>query len=232
MKKGLSLYDVDVELLKALKPDVILTQDQCEVCAVSLSEVEAAVAELTLTRTKICSLKPNTLKEVSESFLQVGVMIDRFPHSVRLARVFWDGLKEVGKAKPEQKPSILCLEWLDPFMVAGHWTPELIQMAGAEPLLVSEPGPFLTVDFDAVRNAAADFTLAMPCGFNLDRTRSEARSLAEKMGRKIFVTDGNQFFNRSGPRLVDSAEILSCILGTASPDLLEKHHLHWEAIHS
>lgn len=218
-QKGLSLYEVDREALQALKPDVILTQDQCEVCAVSLAEVEAALREIAGPATRLGSLRPLDLKGVSESFLQVGILTDRFKESVRLAKVFWDRLHALKKAAGPDRPRVLCLEWVDPFMIAGHWTPELVRLAGGEPLIVTEPGPFQTVDPAQCLAAQPDLMVVMPCGFSLERTEQEMRSrasfwneLASALPCGLFLTDGNQFFNRSGPRLVESAEILAAIM--------------------
>lgn len=234
-RQGLSLYEVDFARLGELKPDVILTQDQCQVCAVSLEDVREAVSKATMAETNICSLRPNHLKEVAESFLAVGAAINRFPQAVRLVKSFWEGLRALTPPEGWRPPRVVCLEWLDPFMVAGHWTPELIRLAGGEPLIVSEPGPFKTVTADEILTARPDVVMVMPCGFPLKRVQTEVEKLSSDFWRrldevtegKIFLVDGNQFFNRSGPRLVESAEIVSGILRRDS-FLCFKHLAHFK----
>lgn len=234
-QQGLSLYEVDVEQLAALKPDIVITQDQCEVCAVSLEEVEKALHEMVGAKPKICSLQPQNLKEVGESFLQVAVMIDRFKDGVHLAKQFWDRLREVSKGiATEERPRIACVEWLDPLMIAGHWTPELVKLAGGAPIIVADPERFATITTEELLEARPDAVLVMPCGFDLPRTEQEFaytdqafwKNLKDSARLGVYFTDGNQFFNRSGPRLVESAEIIACVLGTASPEMKEKHAHH------
>lgn len=242
VKAGLSLYEIDVELLAELKPDVVITQDQCAVCAVSLTDVESALQEMVSSRPKICSLQPKTLKDVSESFLQVGVMTDRFKDGVKLAKDFWDKLHSLSKLAPppEERPRVACIEWLDPIMLAGHWTPELVKLAGGVPIIVGPDQKFSTVTIEELLQAEPDLVTVFPCGFSLEKANAEMnRALKDSMGWKIlkecarlgmFVSDGNQFFNRSGPRLVESAEILACAIGTAGDDLKEKHRKHLEEV--
>lgn len=221
VRDGLSVYRIKTELLAELAPDLIVTQDQCEVCAVSLKDVEEAVCALTLKKTRIVSLRPDTLTDIADDFRRVGAacgvperaeaLVDRFRE--RLARV-------AATVEPERKiPRVALLEWLEPPIVAGGWMPEIARLAGAVPVIVGEPGPFRKVHWEEVQVANPDFVLILPCGYPIAKTLSEL--VDSTLGELIqipavreggaYVCDGNSFFNRAGPRIADSAEILAAI---------------------
>lgn len=204
---GLSVYRILEDELARLRPDLIVTQDQCEVCAVSLGDVERAVGALTLKATRICSLRPDRLADVFEDFRRVGAAAGVPERGEALAASVGDRLEAL-RAKTSQaadRPSVACIEWLDPLMIAGGWMPELARIAGGEPVPADDP----------------DVIVIMPCGFTIDRTLAELegsdaaaplrRLRATREGR-CFVVDGNAYFNRPGPRIADSAEILAGLL--------------------
>ena len=223
MKKGLSVYDVDDSMLKNLSPDLILTQAQCEACAVSLKEVENIVCNWTGNETKILSLEPNTLNDVWLNFNEVANVMNVPERSSQLnssicerLELIKDKLKEV-----KQKPTVLCIEWIDPIMVAGNWIPELVELAGGLNLFSEKGKHSHLISWDDIQKSNPDFLIFMPCGFKIKRTLEELIFIERKNGwnglnavknNKVFVVDGNQYFNRPGPRLVDSVEILSEIL--------------------
>lgn len=222
VRDGLSIYRVDAERLRALRPDVILTQDQCEVCAASLLEVERALAVWTGGAPRVLSVRPATLGDVMEDLVRVAEVLGAPARGRELvdgltARV--SGIGELTGAGP--RPRVACLEWLDPPMAAGHWMPELVALAGGR-MVFGAPGersPWIT--WQALAEAAPDVLVVMPCGFDLARTRRELPSLlgapgfealaAVEAGR-VYLVDGNQYMNRPGPRLVESLEILAEIL--------------------
>jgi iron complex transport system substrate-binding protein len=227
VRDGLSVYRVDVEALERACPDVIVTQDHCEVCAVSLSDVEEAVCSLDLPGTRVCSLHPGVLEDVRRDFRKVAASLDVADRGEELVAAFdarlADVRRQVEQAGVESVPVVM-LEWLAPPMVAGGWMPEIARIAGARPLIVEEPGRFSEVGWDHVIEADPDVVVVLPCGFDVARSLREMREptvaaglrrmRAAREGR-CFVLDGNAYFNRPGPRLADSAELLAAVLHPA-----------------
>lgn len=224
IEKGLSIYKVNTELLRDLKPDIILTQHQCEVCAVSLKDVEEAVRTLTKTNTVICSLFPFALDDICKDFRKVGEVTGRQKEAEDLVTRFWIRLNQVNaKAGTHlrNRPKVLALEWLDPPIVAGSWIPELITLAGGDPLIVDGPKPFKKVSWADLYKETPDKILIFPCGWSQERTFEEMErpDIKEKLkawpaihSAPVIVFDGNQYFNRPGPRIADSLEILGAAL--------------------
>ncbi len=220
---GLSVYDIRTEELARLRPDLVVTQDQCEVCAVSLKDVEGAVAALTLRATRICSLRPNSLEDIVEDFRRVAAAAGVPERGEKLVRSFDDRLARLGEksARAVRRPTVACLEWLDPLMVAGGWMPELVRIAGGEPVVVTEAERFRKVDWETLAGADPDVIVVMPCGFAIDRTLEELkdrrtgemlRGMRATRAGRCFVADGSAYFNRPGPRIADSAEILAGLI--------------------
>lgn len=220
---GLSVYRVDVDRLRELAPTLILTQDQCEVCAASLRDVEVALAQWTGARPKVLSLDPKTLGDVWDDVGRVAEALGAEASGRDLTARLADRVSIVAEQtqRLRERPRVACVEWIDPLMSAGNWMPELVTLAGGRTAF-GETGahsPWITwEDFSA---ADADVILLMPCGFTVDRTRSELAPLVGHAGwtalravrdGRVFIADGHQYFNRPGPRLVDSLEILAEIL--------------------
>ena len=220
-----SVYHVDAELLRSLRPDVIVTQAQCAVCAVSERDVEEALKGTVAdgTAPRIVSLSPNNLADVWQNILQVADALEITEVGRQLVERLQDRVREIAAKANDQpvKPTVACLEWLDPLMAAGNWVPELVGLAGGRNL-VGTPGqhsPWLSMN--ELQTLYPDVIIALPCGFDLNRTRQDMAPLfrnadfcglrAVREGR-VYVTDGNQFFNRPGPRLVESLEILAEII--------------------
>ncbi len=221
--QALSIYRVDIERLQALRPDVIFTQTQCEVCAVSERDVSRAVSQLIGIQPRIISLAPYRLADVWEDVLRVGTALERTEQARQLVAGYQtrlDRLRQRTAAKPEH-PRVAVLEWLDPPMAGGNWTPELVEMAGGVNLF-GEAGvhsPWLA--WDDLLAADPDVIILTPCGFTLERTLQDVPLLEARPGwsglravqsGRVFAVDGNQYFNRSGPRLVESAEMLATLL--------------------
>jgi len=220
LKKGLSVYDINVPLLKNLSPDLIVTQAQCEACAVSLNDVQEIVSKWTENQTKILSLEPNTLNDVWLDFNKVAKALDA-PESASMINSEILNRLEILKNNQKViklKPTVLCLEWIEPIMVAANWIPELVSIAGGINLLSEIGSHSHSFSWDDILKSNPDFIIMMPCGFSIKRTLDEINLLQRKTGwknlkavkdKKVFVVDGNQYFNRPGPRLIDSAEILA-----------------------
>jgi iron complex transport system substrate-binding protein len=226
VREGTGIYHVRTEVLEQLRPDLIVTQDQCDVCAVTLEDVERACSTLTHKAVRICSLRPNTLSDVVADFRRVGAAAGVPDRAESLVAEFERRLDALRMRTAEAtRPRVLCLEWLDPPMVAGGWIPELVHAAGGTPVIVTEPTRFRTVGWPEIEEANADVAVVMPCGYPIDRTLAELadpavnaplrRLRATRTGR-TFVADGNAYFNRPGPRIADSAEILAALF---HPDL-------------
>lgn len=231
--KALSIYSIDAELLRKLEPDIIFTQTQCEVCAVSERDVVQALQHVTGLQPRIVSLSPYRLADIWEDLLRVGKALNRFEQAQTLLNDYKQRLARLSKASSSflapsvTRPRVTVLEWLDPLMAAGNWTPELVAYAGGENVF-GESGmhsPWLT--WEELEAADPDLLVLSPCGFSLERTLEELpllqqhpawqRLKAVRTGR-VYAIDGNQYLNRSGPRVVESAELLARVLwGDALP---------------
>ncbi|MEM9189839.1 MAG: cobalamin-binding protein [Myxococcota bacterium] len=215
---GLSVYDIDETELRRLKPELIVTQDACEVCAVSFTEVQDAACRLLGAEVEVLSLSPLTLDDVLGDILRVGRAtgtLARAEKAVHALRARLATLRQ--ETASLSRPRVVALEWLDPPMVAGHWTPELIEIAGGEPILGHHGKPTGPVAWEEIVAAEPEVILAIPCGFPVEQSMREIPSLLERPGLRkhsprVAVADGNAFFNRPGPRLVESAEIAACAI--------------------
>jgi iron complex transport system substrate-binding protein len=233
LAEALSVYRVEVDVLRQLKPDIIVTQSQCEVCAVSVRDVEdAAAAWLDGPPPKIISLAPYSLSDVLADIERVGIELDAHDRSARLVDALRGRMHAVEKlaVATTRRPTVACIEWLDPLMIAANWVPELVAMAGGK-MLFGQPGYRSSkIEFAQLLQADPDVIVLMPCGFDMDRTARELGALSRRPGwerlkavdyEQIYLTDGNQYFNRPGPRIVESLEILSEIL---HPELFNFGH--------
>lgn len=218
-KNGLAVYEVDAARLEALAPDVILTQDQCEVCAVSLADVERAVCEWTGRDTNVVSLRPHSLDALMADIERVAVAIGRPEVGVNLVGQMRERLAGIADAvKGRSRPRLAFVEWIDPPMSGGHWMPEIISIAGGVSLfgVTGQNSPWIS--WDEVAKADPDVIVVGPCGFDLAKTESEMdvlkdneiwQSLRAVRANAVWVADGNAYFNRPGPRIVESTEILA-----------------------
>lgn len=220
VRDGLSVYEVDVERLEELAPDLIVTQDHCEVCAVSLKDVEQATCSITLKKTRVCSLHPSALDDICADFQKIADSAAVSERGHQLVSEFRERLDAISEQTQSlsPKPRVACLEWLSPPMLAAGWMSELVRIAGAEPLVVDEGKSFSTIKWEDLVELDPDVVVVMPCGYPLEQTLGELRdkTLQTKLRRlravgeeALYVVDGNAYFNRPGPRLADSVEILA-----------------------
>ena len=219
----LSVYRVDAAILDRLAPTVVITQTQCEVCAVSLKDVEAAVCELVGSRPRIVSLEPMSLPDIWSDIRTVASALGAPERGEALVDRLTAGLDTIQAraAAAGTRPTIGCIEWIDPLMAAGNWVPELVERAGGVDVLGKAGEHSGGLSIEALAAADPDVIAVMPCGWDIERSRREMPPLAAhpawprlaavRNGR-VFMTDGNQYFNRPGPRVVESAEILADIL--------------------
>jgi len=217
IRDALSIYEVDEAQLARLAPDIIVTQDLCEVCAVSLDDVRAAVARLAHREAvEVVSLSPTRLVHVLDDIERVALAIgsDRGP-TVRAALALQiSAIAE--RAVRLSRPRVVTLEWIDPLMIGGTWMPELVELAGGIPVGATAGAPAPTIDHAALAALAPDVVVLKPCGFDIARTLEERATIdairATVPAARVYLTDGNAFFNRPGPRLVESLEILAACM--------------------
>lgn len=230
LSAGLSLYELRTDLLAELAPDVVLAQDQCEACAVSRAEVADHLDRLAERSVRLVNYAPSTLKDVFDEALRVARSIGRLEEGMhrlargerRLARLAERLGRMRADADPTGRPTVCCVEWMDPLMVAGQWMPDVVEQAGGRPLLVEEAGePSRRVSWGEIREADPDVLALMPCGFDLDRVRANLSYLRERPGwsdlravrdERVVAFDGSRFFNRPGPSLYRAVELLARVL--------------------
>jgi iron complex transport system substrate-binding protein len=217
---GLSVYRIRVEVLEKLRPDLIVTQDQCEVCAVALPEVARAARDCLGAGVEIVSLNPSRLADVIDDVRRVARAAGVPDEGDRVAAMIDGRLAALRSrhAHLHSRPRVACIEWLEPLMAAGHWLPELVELAGGSYALVEAGQRSPTLSWEALVASKPDVVVLMPCGFKLEQTRRELpallrheqwQSLPAVRNRRVYAVDGNAYFNRPGPRIADSAELLA-----------------------
>jgi iron complex transport system substrate-binding protein len=221
--QGSSLYRLDVGRLAELAPDVVLTQDLCEVCAVSYTRVSRAVRVLDA-GPQVISLEPRTLPDVLACLEQVGEALGVPGAAARRVgdlRARLAAVRTAVDATAARRPRVAAIEWLDPLWPAGHWVPEQIRCAGGEPLLAAAGEHTAAIPWETLRASRPDVIVLMPCGFAPERTEAEWRLLTELPGwadlpavrdGQVWVLDGPAYFNRPGPRVVRGVEVLAHVL--------------------
>lgn len=223
VSQGLSVYEVDAALLRDLKPDIILTQTQCAVCAVTPGDLEETLNAWTGREPALVSLAPDALGDVWGDLRRVGAAANVSAAAEGVIAALQGRFEALRRsASRAHQPTVGAIEWIEPLMAAGNWVPELAEIAGGRALFAraGEHSPWLS--WETLIEADPDVIVAMPCGYRIAQTMAELPTLvahpawreltAVREGR-VFVADGHHFFNRPGPRLLESAEILAEILG-------------------
>ena len=215
-----TIYRLKQDLLETLEPDLIVTQELCEVCAVSYKEVQHA-ARVLEGRTRIVSLEPTTLNEMLETILLVGELTGRKDAALEKVQELNARLQRVReRVRDRERPRVYAMEWLDPPFSAGHWVPEMVEIAGGDEVLGKRGSKSERITPERILEAQPEIIVLMPCGFSLERTVEEYRRTRFLPGwsGQLYAVDGSSYFNRSGPRLIDGVEILSEIF---HPSLLD-----------
>ena len=222
VQEGLSVYRLNTDALQDLKPEVIVTQDQCEVCAVSLPDVEDAVQCFLTSDVKIVSLNPEKLSDIWRDIRNVAAATGRQEAADTLIQGLEERLRNLAdKTRHLPRPRVACLEWLDPLMAAGNWIPELVDLAGGAYGLVEAGAHTPPITWDTLIDYQPEVIVITPCGFKIPQSQADLPLLtghpqwqrlpAVQAGR-VYVADGNAYYNRPGPRIVESAEILAEML--------------------
>ena len=229
VKNGLSVYDIDENKLKELHPDVILTQDQCEVCAVSLKDVQQATHKF-ICNAKIISLKPAVLKDILNDIKTIGKSTGKEKRAKELVKSLQSRIDYIkNKTKNlSNKPKVFCIEWIEPLIVAGNWVPELVEIAGGTNIISKKGFHSKKLELKEVLLYNPDKIVISPCGFKTNQTlidmgfltsKPEWKELKAVKNNEVYIVDGNSYFNRPSQRIIDTLEILATII---HPDLFSE----------
>ena len=215
MKRAVSVYDLDLELLTSLKPDFIITQDLCDVCAVSFEQVEQACQEVLDKNARIISLKPKVLGDIWDDVQNVADQLS----VTEKGREFHEEMESRIKALQTRRrdgtsPKVLTIEWIDPIYIGGMWLPEMIAIVGGQVCIAESGQPAPVVNREDLEKIEPDVVVIKPCGYKLEQTLKELELLKKQLpdwekSPRIYLVDGNSYFNRPGPRILDSLEILA-----------------------
>ena len=232
VQSALSIYYINEKLLKELKPDIIFTQSQCEVCAVSVSDVENALKNITGLSSRVISVEPNSVEDIFNDILTIAEILNvrkKGKELVESIKAKIDNTEKIVYQK--SSPSVAAIEWIDPLMAAGNWVPQLIKVAGGKNLFGEAGKHSPWMKYNDLVEQDPEIIIVMPCGYDIKKTLIEIKTLESKKGwgslkavrnRNVYITDGNQFFNRPGPRIIESLEILLEIIHS---DFSESKHI-------
>ena len=232
VQSALSIYYINEKLLKELKPDIIFTQSQCEVCAVSVSDVENALKNITGLSSRVISVEPNSVEDIFKHILTIAEILNvrkKGKELVELIKAKIDSTEKIVYQK--SSPSVAAIEWIDPLMAAGNWVPQLIKVAGGKNLFGEAGKHSPWMKYNDLVEQDPEIIIVMPCGYDIKKSLIEIKTLESKKGwgslkavrnRNVYITDGNQFFNRPGPRIIESIEILLEIIHS---DFSESKHI-------
>ncbi|HSK30343.1 MAG TPA: cobalamin-binding protein [Candidatus Limnocylindria bacterium] len=220
LRDGKGLYTIDERAFREAAPDLILTQGLCDVCALDYNDVVKA-ADLLPHRPQILSLNPRILTDILDDVRRIGAASGRSQTAEQLVRDYSHRIEQIGYEAPSYRPRVVCLEWFDPLYTAGHWVPEMVALAGGYDVLAHAGEPSSRVEWEQVIDAKPEILLLMPCGFDTRRAVKESAPLralrgwndlpAVKAGN-VYALNGNAYFSRPGPRLVNGLEILARII--------------------
>ena len=223
LQEAVSVYRIDVGLLDRLAPDLILTQSQCEVCAVSFKDVAAAASQLIASQPRLVSLEPNVLEDVWGDIRRVAAALEVAERGAEVVAQLHGRTEAVVQQVQvlAERPRVACIEWIEPLMAAGNWVPELVEMAGGKNLFGVAGAHSPWMEWEELQEQDPDVIVVLPCGYDIEKSRSEMGGLTAQSGwsdlqavraGRVYLTDGNQYFNRPGPRLAESLEILAEVL--------------------
>ena len=222
LRQGLSLYRVDEAMMRELAPDLILTQNLCQVCAPSGNEVSQLLKSLS-SKPEILWLTPRNLEQIFDNLRELGAATDRRRQAETLIADGWARLEKIAAVtrKLANRPRVFCMEWMDPLYCCGHWVPEMVRIAGGEDALGREGSDSVRISWDEVHRWAPEVLIVMPCGYHLDKAVELAKGLSDHPGWAelpavregcVYAVDANAYFARPGPRMVEGTELLAHLL--------------------
>jgi iron complex transport system substrate-binding protein len=228
---GQRLYRLNDQLLRQAQPELILSQDLCHVCAITPDQLQDAIGSMPR-QPIILSLNPSSVLDVINDVVRIGDAAGRSAEGHRLAAHLRDRLDAVHRRLQtiSHRPRVVCIEWLSPLYIAGHWVPEMVQLAGGLDVLAQPGSPSRVVTWGEIVAAAPDVLLVMPCGFSVEKTHTELRHLMQHpdqwrlspaLAEHTYLVDASSYFSRPGPRLIDGIELLVTILHPSGHD-----HIH------
>jgi iron complex transport system substrate-binding protein len=231
LHEGSSIYALDEAELSAVAPDLVITQELCEVCAVAYREVDKAVRRMG-GDVSVLSLEPESLDAICSTIVAVGNVTGH----TRAAELVVSSMRErvavvAALSTPEPRPAVACIEWIDPVMAGGHWVPEMVAIAGGHDPLGVPGQPSRYAEWEEVLDARPDVMVLMPCGFGLERTLEVSAEITSRPGfaelpcakaGRVIAVDGSSYFNRPGPRIVTGLEILAAAVRAAAGDPLPR----------
>jgi iron complex transport system substrate-binding protein len=209
LKSGESLYEVDEALLERLAPDLVLTQDLCQVCAPSGTELTRALKELP-SKPKVIYLTPQNIADIEDNILEVGIATDQAPVArsiIKQNRVRMNAIRDAVVDVPRRR--MVFLEWTDPVFCAGHWVPEMISIAGGDDPLGNAGADSERMSWDDVAEVNPEMIVVAPCGYGLERAAELARMVPKVAGATVYAVDANAYFARPGPRVAEGIELLA-----------------------
>jgi iron complex transport system substrate-binding protein len=242
LRSALAVYDIELDELRRADPDVIVTQDLCDVCAVSLDDVRKAAAAVLGERARIVNLRPLRLSDIFDDIARTAEALDLVERGASLIAQMHARIRDLARraAAAATRPRVLTIEWIDPVMIGGTWMPELVELAGGT-ALVTKPGDHApTSTRDQLAALDPEVVLIKPCGFELARSREELATIRDLLAampwtavraNAVYLADGNAYFNRPGPRIVESLEILAaCVHPSEFADLAKRHERSFERV--
>ena len=222
VQEGLSVYRIQTDVLQELQPNVIVTQDQCEVCAVSSSDVIQAVQDFLTPAVQVITLSPQRLGDIWHDIQRVAEVTGQDDRADELFRALKKRVWKVEqKTRHLERPRVACLEWLDPLIAGGNWIPEMVEIAGGSYALASAGDHSPAMSWETLTELQPEVIVLMPCGFKIPQSQADVpaltahpewQSLPAVQSGRVYIADGNAYFNRPGPRIVESVEMLAEML--------------------
>ena len=226
LQEALSIYRVKENTIRKLKPDIIITQSQCDVCAVHIKDVRVAIEKAIGINPEIISLSPVCLEDVWNDILELGIVLEKESIAKDIVEDIKSDISIISKRNKNKDPvSIGCIEWIEPLMFAGNWVPEIIQIVGGISLFGVAGKHSNWSKYEELYQHDPDKIIFMPCGYNMNKTEAELSNLTRDLrwkslkavkANEVYLTDGNQYFNRPGPRLLDSIKIMDDIINNTN----------------
>ena len=233
LQNALSIYRVREDMIRKLNPDIIITQSQCDVCAVNIKDVRIAIEQAIGINPEIISLSPTCLEDVWNDILELGIALEKESIAKIIVKNIKNDISIISKKNKNKDPvSIGCIEWIEPLMFAGNWVPEIVQIAGGKSLFGVAGKHSNWSKYEELYQCDPDKIIFMPCGYDMSKTKVELSNLIHDVKWKnlkavktdeVYITDGNQYFNRPGPRLLDSIKIMDDIINNSNVYNFKNH---------